>query len=461
MKTIKEPRENIALLWRRPNPEQAVYRPMKYLLRTQVEDGTLLYNVVTSETVLLDEKEAELFDSLPAAYSAGMDELIARHFIVKEGFQEQKSVQQLRTILKKLETPKRVSGFTILPTTECNARCYYCFESDHPRCTMTDQRAADTVAYIADKCKGEPVQITWFGGEPLVGAKSISRICAGLQERGIKYSSSIVSNAYLFDENLIRTAKDDWHVKLVQITLDGTEEVYNETKAYIQPKDNPYQRVLRNIDALLDHEIAVNIRLNVTAKNAEDLSSLIDELDVRFGGRKGFTGYAHAVYEDVGFNPISYDDSMRGWVDAQTIALDNKLREKKLLGSLSKLPVLHALHCMSDNDSARMIYPDGTIGKCENKSSRDGVGDIYRDITDESMVIRYKETVLIPACDNCPLFPNCVNLAVCPETGHCSKVKLEWKLDQYTALLKDRYKKYLQKELEKQEEETEQPECES
>lgn len=461
MKTIKEARKNIALLWRPPTTLADTYRPMKFLLQTPVNEGLLLYNVVTSEMVLADGAEMDFFKGSTVKYSREMDELIARHYLVPEDFDENKSVYQLRALLKKLGPSKRVHGFTILPTTECNARCFYCFESDHPRCTMTEQVAADTVDYIADKCKGEPVDITWFGGEPLVGAKRIAQICEGLRKREIQYTSSIVSNAYLFDEKLVQTAKDDWHVKLVQITLDGTEKVYNETKAYIQPKDNPYQHVLQNIGKLLDYRIAVNIRLNVTSKNAADLSKLIDELDARFGGRKGFSGYAHAVYEDVGFDPLSYDRDMREWVDAQINVLGAKLRDKKMLSSNMKMPGLSTIHCMSDNDSTRVIYPDGTIGKCENKSSRDCIGDIYRDISDKANEAQYKATVDIPGCNDCPLFPSCVNLEVCPETGKCSKTKLKWKIDQYTTLMKNQYQKDLLNISETYSEETGQPECES
>ena len=459
MKTIREPKGNVAQLWQRPMPVQSVYRPMKYLLRAPVEEGLLLYNVVTSEMLLLDKTEAKFFDEPTTAYDPAMAELITRRYLVPEDFDEGKSVQQLREIIRKLRPAKRVSGFTILPTTECNARCYYCFESDHPRCTMTDRIADDTVAYIADKCKGEPVEITWFGGEPLVGAKQINRICAGLREREIKYRSSIVTNAYLFDENLIRTAKEEWHLQVAQVTLDGTEKVYNEAKAYVLPKDNPYHRVLRNIGALLDQQIAVSVRLNVTAKNAEDLSSLVDELADRFGGRKGFSAYAHAVYENVGFDPVSYDGDTREWVDIQTRDLEAKLRDKQLLGSLAKLPELHTTHCMADNDASRLIYPDGTVGKCENRSSLEGVGDIYRDMCNEPEVARYKAAEQIPGCSDCPMFPNCVNLKICPETGNCTRIKMEWRLDRYTELMRKRLQMYLQNASSAHFEEPGQPEC--
>lgn len=461
MKTIKEARKNIALLWRRPKPVQAVYRPMKFLLQTQVDDGLLLYNVVTSEMILLDDDERRMFESLPAAYSVEMDELIARHYLVTECFDENKSVEQLRALIKKLEPSKRVNGFTILPTTECNARCYYCFESDHKRCTMTKELADDVVEYIAKMCKGEPIEIGWFGGEPLVGSKRITQICAGLREKGIKYKSSMVSNAYLFDEELIQTAKSEWHLTSVQITLDGTEDVYNETKAYVNPGENPFRRVLRNIEMLLENGIAVNIRLNVTAKNALDLGILIDELSDRFGGKQGFSCYSHAVYEGVGFEPIEYDDRSREWVDIQTVELDAKLRSKGLLGSLSKLPYLRVINCMADNDSCRLIYPDGTIGKCENKSSLDGIGDIFRDITNVAMDERYKATNQFQECKDCCLFPYCVNLMLCPETGKCSKPKLAWKMDRYVTLMRDKYQRNTKDEIESNTDDATLDECES
>ena len=439
MEIIKEPVKNIASIWRPQKISQTLCRPMKYVLYDEVEEGLLLYNLVTAEMILLNKEEQAVYESLPAAYCPGMDELIAHHFIVKENYQENKSVKELRALLLKLDKTKRVNGFTILPTTECNARCYYCFESDHKRCTLTNEKCADVVAYIADKCKMQPIEISWFGGEPLVGRKQIEQICTDLRNKGIKFKSSITSNAYLFDDALIKEAKEDWNVQTVQITLDGTEEVYNKTKAYINPKDNPFKRVLRNIEMLLDQGLAVNVRLNVTDKNADDLSKLIDLLSERFEGKSGFTCYSHAVYEGVGFDPLEYDDLIRQKVDIMVAELDTKLMRIGLLGSYSRLP---QLRYMSDNDSCRVIYPDGQIGKCENLSSSDSIGDIYKDITDKEQEMRYKKTRYMIECEDCCLYPNCVNLEICPDTGKCTDVRVAWKLNRYRALMRNRYAEY-------------------
>ena len=461
MKTIIEAKKNIALLWRNNKPKHTIYRPMQFLLNSESEDGVLLYNIVTSEMVLLEGHEVDVFKSLPTEYEAEMDELISRHFIVPADYDEKKFVNNIRQILRKIESPKRISGYTILPTTECNARCYYCFESDHKRCTMTDAIVKDVVEYIAAKGKGEPVELSWFGGEPLVAHKRISQIIKGLKKRGIKYTSSMVSNGYLFDHKLIQVAKNDWHLNNVQITIDGTESIYNKTKAYINPKDNPFLRVLRNINDLLANEIAVNVRLNVTDKNAANLNELIKILDDRFHGIKGFSCYSHAVYEDVGFEPLNYDDNIREFIDLQTISLDTKLIEKGLLGGFRKLPSLRIKNCMADNDACRLIYPDGIIGRCENKSSSDGIGNIYNDITDFEMDNLYKEGMHFSYCNDCWLYPNCINLKLCPETGKCTKSRLEWKRTHYCALMEEKYSKYKQKDLVIKTDENSPNECDS
>lgn len=443
MEIVKEPVKSIASLWKSPKHLnlQTVYRPMKYLLYAQVKEGLLLYNVVTAEMVLLNKEERTLVEGLPAVYSSGMNELIAHHYIVANEFREDKSVKQLRALLRKLNSSKRVTGFTILPTTECNARCYYCFESNHKRCTLTKEMCKDVAEYISDKCKNKPVDISWFGGEPLVGSNQISQICEELRKKEIEFKSSMVSNSYLFSETLIEKAKKDWNLRNVQITIDGTEKVYNETKAYINPTENPFKRVLRNIDLLLNNEMAVNIRLNVTDKNYENLEELIDQLSVRFGEKSGFSCYSHAVYEGVGFEPLEYDDTRRKVVDEKVVELDRLLMNKGLLGSFSQLPQLRFINCMADNDSCRVIYPDGKIGKCEDKPSSEYIGDIYQDIYDEEMNELYKVSSEIKECENCCLYPNCINLKICPDTGKCSGGRVKWRQERYTELMKDLYSK--------------------
>ena len=91
-----------------------------------------------------------------------------------------------------------------------------------------DRETADRViSYIKEHCGGQQVKLSWFGGEPLVNHKVIDQICNGLRNDGIPYESRMISNAYLFDDTIVAKAADLWNLKNIQITLDGTEVVYN------------------------------------------------------------------------------------------------------------------------------------------------------------------------------------------------------------------------------------------
>lgn len=79
-----------------------------------------------------------------------------------------------------------------------------------------------------------------------------------LSDFGQTYTNGITTNGYLFNKSLIYKAINEWHLGSAQITIDGTEEVYNKVKNYIY-KDSisPYKKVLNNIAMLLNNNIAV------------------------------------------------------------------------------------------------------------------------------------------------------------------------------------------------------------
>ena len=52
-----------------------------------------------------------------------------------------------------------IIGYTIFTTTDCNARCFYCFELGRSRIPMSEETAHKTARYIRDHCGGEKVKI--------------------------------------------------------------------------------------------------------------------------------------------------------------------------------------------------------------------------------------------------------------------------------------------------------------
>ena len=206
------------------------YRLLAFVVELPVDEGLLLYNTMSKAMVLLSEDEVALMNS----DLRSLPQLIELWFAVPLSHDDGLLSRQMRQVAKLIRKPgKGINKYTIFTTTDCNARCFYCYELGRPRIPMSEATARKVADYIIGHCNGQAVGIEWFGGEPLYNKPVITLICRLLRESGVKYHSSMVSNAYLMDAETVEEASADWMLKRVQITLDGTERVYNRSKAYI------------------------------------------------------------------------------------------------------------------------------------------------------------------------------------------------------------------------------------
>ena len=236
------------------------YRLLKYILEVDVEEGLLLDNVITGQITLLKEDERSILHQLPRKPNDKMKQLISDYYLVPVDFNEYEFVRGYRSVLQQVERNKEkpITKYILFPTTCCNARCFYCFESGLNKINMDETTTIKVAQFIRDNVKGKQAEISWFGGEPTVGMKCIDYICYLLKEYGVDYTSGMVSNGYLFSEDIVAKAVKEWNLKSIQITLDGTEEIYNKTKNYIVP-GNAYKRVMNNIGLLLEAGVEVTI----------------------------------------------------------------------------------------------------------------------------------------------------------------------------------------------------------
>ena len=410
MEQIAAPKELSGKICGRQKEKVIPYRFSRTCLRIPCEDGELWYNCLTGELIYLLPSETDhVFDSETG--NSIRCELISRWFLVPEDHDEYAHGQQVRKLVQLYGMrDSAVTDFTVFPTTDCNARCFYCYELGRPRVNMSVQIAEDVAGYIKKVSLGQDVKIRWFGGEPLFNMSAIDTVCHGLRTGDVGFVSQMTTNGYLFDKATVDRAKNDWNLSAVQITLDGTEEVYNRTKAYIYIGVNAYEKVMQNIGLLLDAEIAVHIRLNMNRKNDEDLYRLSDELAERFRGRRGFGVYVHQLM-DFGREVYAHNDELEG-LDA-VMKLKDYLYELGIGGYTGLSRKVKYNQCMADNDKSVTILPDGRIGKCEHESEEKLVGSIYGTEIDRDMIKGWKETLDIPECRECALSPSCIKLKCC------------------------------------------------
>jgi sulfatase maturation enzyme AslB (radical SAM superfamily) len=259
MNVIQQPNKEILLLLGKHRYfKNHNYRLNKFCLVDELEDGTtLIFNTMTRAMVSIGEHEKDLM------YVSGNDRfnfLFDNYFIVKDDYDEEAEVDRIRFTWAPVIDDRYIEerySFLIVTTTGCNARCFYCYERHMSKVPMTLKTAEDVVNYILKKAKdpNKIIHLDWFGGEPLFNMKVIDYICQRLTDEGRTYNSSMISNGYLFDEKVVEKATDFWKLGHVQITLDGTEDIYNKAKNYIyknQDEVSPYKKVIHNIELLLN-----------------------------------------------------------------------------------------------------------------------------------------------------------------------------------------------------------------
>ena len=429
-------------------------RPSIYAVVFEIEGKHMVYNEFTKQCIetryysWFENPEAREYDDNDIEMKA----LVNANFLVADNYDEAGRYFRVLDIIRKVEKTKTgYTGYTILPTTACNARCVYCFEQGIEYETMSDETVKQTIQYIKNTHrKGSRIHLHWFGGEPLVGKLIISRICKALKEEGIAYQSNMISNGSLMSEELAKVAKDDWNLKSVQITLDGREEIYCERKQYVSFDGSPYRAVLDGIHALLANGIRVSIRLNADEDNLDELHKLTDELEEEFKNEKNISIYCHSIfleendtrvrdnekfYQNMNklderlnvFNknrlannknpdaqiqePI--DDSNIKWeesedeIKAQEEAKKNRYYDKR--------GYMRRYYCMVDNPSAGpVILPCGELKLCEHIVDLPVVGSIYdNEFVNKDKYVEKKRSER-DKCLTCCLLPVCMDFTSCP-----------------------------------------------
>ncbi len=380
------------------------YRLSHHCVKADCPDGTLLYHTLTGAVYLLPTGES---------IEMARDALIEKWLLVPQDFDENTYADQLRHVASLIKpTAKHKHHFTILTTTDCNARCRYCYEMGRQRIPMSVETANAAAQYICRQSGGDrPLNLFWFGGEPLYNMPAIDTITGHLRNCGVTFRSTMTSNGFYLTPDVVKKAVENWALAGVQITVDGTEKIYNRVKAYIDDCDNPFARVMDNITAALAAGIQVTIRLNMDRQNAEDISLVIDQICTRFQGQKKCNVYVALLK--------SYKAKINEFnTEQEMLDCFFRLRDKiKNYGMLRTVPLKREIvlnRCKADNDACEIILPDGQLERCHHYTEGEQYGDIFHSDRDWQRVNAWKEIQKdYPTCATCAMYPICLNLKKC------------------------------------------------
>lgn len=404
-----------------------------------MDDTHYLVNTFTLEVLLLTSEEYEILTKSSMFTNIEGNPFLRylreHYFIVDKTIDEVREYHKIKSMLGIYVNKSNIlHNYTILPTTVCNARCFYCFEQEMIPETLTDAQVDSLIDMMIKNHKDKPVKIQWFGGEPLCGIHQIRRICNELRSHEIPFESSMVSNGFLFDKKTIQEAVNEWNMKSIQITLDGKEEEYNTRKNYYSTTVSPFFKVLDNVLSLQEAGVFVVIRLNADMDNIDELTDLVDYLDTKFSSKEKVEIYSHPLFGE--YNKPSFIELF-----TRVLELNEYIKQLGFKTSeIVKMNRLKVNYCKANNPGSVVVGADGMLYACEHYDKSQAYGNVRDGITDK----KARQDWIHPAkgsevCQNCVFLPICTDFPYCPDTPSypiCKKM-MELSMKKYLTNVSD------------------------
>lgn len=408
-----------------------MYKYSKYNIAGRLSDGSfLIYNLFSSAVAVLDKNEYQSLLDIEQAEMVQNDLLfkaIQNGFLVPKEELENEKIALLR---KSDRYNSRKGGFQILPTTHCNARCFYCYEKDFKGESMSDETIGQTIEFIKQFSDGlDQLAITWFGGEPFLAEKTIGRISAELiplcEEKGIGYYANAISNAALIGKMNLQNIVEKYKISQIQITLDGKGDEHIRRKAYQDPSVS-YESILEKIGMLSKNGVKVLVRMNVDRNNVDSILSVIEDLVTIDGDFEKIIPYASPLYsstmKDICLSeeelPMIFKKIFRKMIDCGFIQTINGL----------PMNYMNAV-CAATGINNYVIAPNGNILKCEHliDCREEIVGSVRTGIIYNETLSKWNNDEIPEKCRDCLHLPICQGGCAAAEQmgfgyGRCSYV---------------------------------------
>lgn len=382
-------------------------KPSKYNHFGKVgEDKNILFNLATSSVALFNDREIE--QVLSASFCDMNLEMVA----LQNGFvvpSEEDEVEKVLSIERMNNYSSRFAGFQILPTTACNARCWYCYEEGFAKQSMTDECIEAIPGFIGSYMEMvDDVHVTWFGGEPLLGFDAMCKLSdalvASCEAAGVGYTSDIITNATLITPETARTLIERCKIGQAQITLDGIGKTHVARKRYVDAAIT-FDSIIQAMDILAESGMLLLIRLNIDKENTEDLFRLIELLGNKWAQKENVMLYvaplygnsSKAVYSEHELNEL-YRIIFKKMIDAGWIQ------------SFDGLPMnFNNASCSARMINNFVIAPSGDVYKCEHLLSCEceRVGTVFDGVVYNEPMKRWASPCEPDKCLECSYLPSC------------------------------------------------------
>lgn len=410
----------------RYNHYLAYQKDRKYLVYNALSNGLAQLEPDVFAALRKGQQGVDVLETDPQRGDL-IQKLRSGNFIVDAEFDE---VGFIQTKLNMSRFGSSTLALTLVPTQYCNLDCIYCFEGAKIGKYMDDETEQSVVDFVEnqfDRFGYRAINVSWFGGEPLMHPEriySLSRkLIALCRKRKAYYSAMVVTNGTALNRTMVRRLKAA-KVTYVQVTIDGPKAVHDVRRPYKtdlkEAGKSSFDQIVKAVERVLGM-IPITIRINVDKTNQEDSLELVQWITDR-GWLKpenqcafyiGYTKVWTTVCSKVAGQCYTMDEFSQAELDFQKQLIDRGFTLGNLYPSSSS-------YCAAASPAGFAVDPAGELYKCwadvGNKEAY--LGNVREPVELSAKLLEwltYEPLQQFSECRECSFFPICA--AGCPYTA--------------------------------------------
>lgn len=340
---------------------------------------------------------------------------------LNEGFyvpvnRNEKQISKFRNLQLKYDAVLRI---TIYPTEQCNFRCTYCYEKFENK-VMNKEVEDNLINFVRKNIyKYTGLEVTWFGGEPLLESKRIISVSQKLidicKRTSRMYRASCITNGYLLDLSLFQQLLR-CKVTTFMITLDGPADYHDSVRKKANGAGT-FNTIFQNLESISKNckmFYRVKIRVNISQESLSIFKNYLYFLEDKFGNNKKFSFMFRPVGNwDINnglkkdYFPVSVKDIYKIVIDSDVKlnCIDHYL---ELCNSICEASLINGFIIRTNGEICKcnllLDYPKNIIGK---------IGMDGKHLMDEDMLSEWIVSDKKAECEKCFMECACGDGDIC------------------------------------------------
>lgn len=259
-----------------------------YNIYTKNKNKVICYNTKCDSFCLLSNLDSDLLkndiEKLSQQSPNVYEGLVKNKFIIEDEVDE---YQELCDEYSANVNSSTVYYLTLLPSLDCNLRCWYCFEKHIQGSHLTPESSQAILKYVKNLFDINPelsyLNIELFGGEPLLYFKEelyplLSQIKQFVKAQQKQVSFFFVTNGVCITPDTLPLF-DDLNATF-QISIDGYKDRHDQIKCIPKTKEGTYNHMIETIYAITEKlkNTYINLRINYDDETMPYMKDLIKDL---------------------------------------------------------------------------------------------------------------------------------------------------------------------------------------